>query len=249
MKYIKLLENFNIDTLVSDINNSFKNIFGKGYKSKEIKGGILLPIDYYNNLSDNDREYLSTSLGLAVDYSKQIIEEKTNNKNKKRKENKEEKENIKVKNKNTNNNNYYFLRWTSSQKDDIKRNFSGHMRTWVDTEKEAWEKRNLEIKQDGRHFEFEPKYDPTSGMWNYDPEWGISGYYFKDKDSFDEAMEKIKDIEWYHKDINQQDLALFSAKEMGESIGYDGEELFRGLTFIKFIDTNTPYNEIRELLN
>ncbi len=142
------------------------------------------------------------------------------------------------------NGNYYFLRWTSSPENDVLRNFSGHLQCWVDTEEDAWEARNDEIENEDREFLHEPREDPVSGLWNYDPEWGISGYCFKDELSFNEAMSNIKEIAWHHKDINRQKLCLFIAKEMGDEEGYDGEDLLRNLTFIDYVNDTDSYKQV-----
>ncbi len=140
---------------------------------------------------------------------------------------------------------YYFLRWTSSPEDDKIRNFSGHLQCWVDSEEECY---NAREREGDRHYDSEPKMDPVSGMWNYDPEWGISGYYFNDEKSFNDAMENIKDISWFHKEDNNQDLCLLQAKEIQSNSGYDGEDLFRDIDFISYIDENTTYDQIKNLL-
>lgn len=138
---------------------------------------------------------------------------------------------------------YYFLRWTSDPKGDVKRNFSGHMQAWYKTREEAYNDYEKE-KANGRHLPYEPKYDPVEDMWNSDPEWGISGYLFYDENSFNDAMEKIKEIAWHHQDNNQQDLALFSANELGDDEGFDGEELFRDISFIKYVDVDDTYKDV-----
>lgn len=141
---------------------------------------------------------------------------------------------------------YYFLRWTNSPQDDVKRNFSGHMQCWVNTEEECWSARK---REGNRQYEFDPKKDPVSGMWNYDPEWGISGYLFFDEKTFNESINKINDISWYHNDDLNQDLALFKSYELGDINGYDGEELFRNIEFISYIDSDISYNDICEIIS
>lgn len=85
-------------------------------------------------------------------------------------------------------------------------------------------------------------------MWNSDPEWGVSGYLFSDKDSLKEALSKIKDISWYHQENMNQDLGIFSAKEIGPYEGYDGEELFRDISFIGYIDVDdSPENILKKI--
>ncbi len=152
---------------------------------------------------------------------------------------------------------YYFLRWTNNPNDDIKRNFSGHMQAWFNTKQEAFDDYEKE-KAKGRDLPFEPKQDPVSGMWNSDPEWGISGYLFNSENMYNQAMEQIMEIAWHHQENNGQDLALFSAEQIGDSQGYDGEELFRNLTFLGYIEPGAKYqealnrikklNEIRKLI-
>lgn len=248
MKYIKKYNYFiNESNLVDSINNRFKKLFGSEYNYVEISGGILLPTEEYNKLSEEDKNFLNTSLGMSVTYSEDLIKELSPQEKIGSTIEKPIEEPIQKKS--LNKDNYYFLRWTHSPEDDEKRNFSGHMQSWVNTEEEAWESRNDEIENENREFSHEPKKDPVSGMWNYDPEWGVSGYLFKDEESFNNAMENIKDISWYHRDDNKQELALFSASEIGGEHGYDGEELFRNINFIDYVDENTTYEQIRYIIN
>ena len=143
---------------------------------------------------------------------------------------------------------FYFLRWTSDPQGDIKRNFSGHMQAWFNSKEEAY-KDYEEEKLKGRYLPFEPKYDPVEDMWNSDPEWGVSGYLFSDEKTLNEALEKIKDIEWHHKETMNQDLGVFSANEIGPYEGYDGEELFRDISFIGYIDIDDSPQDILKKIN
>jgi hypothetical protein len=135
----------------------------------------------------------------------------------------------------------YFLRWTDSPESDIKRNFSGHMQAWFDSEEEAWDD-YIERGEQGN----KPKEDEETGMWNSDPEWGLSGYGFKDEESFNRAMKKIKDIAWYHKEDRNQDLVVFESSNYRLGMGFDGEDLFRDVTKFWYIDMDMDYKEINK---
>lgn len=136
----------------------------------------------------------------------------------------------------------YFLRWTHDAEQDVRRNFSGHMQAWFDTKEEAWEDYQENLEQ-GRHLESEPKQDPVNGMWNSDPEWGLSGYGFNDTKSFQDALKQIKEIAWHHEDNNGQELVVFYSDNFQIGSGFDGEDLFRNAKIICSIDKNTKYKE------
>lgn len=244
MKYIKTFETFTEKIFESDflrikVNTTLKKILGN-FDGKEIAGGVIIPLNTYNQLSDEDKQTLNNSVGIAITFAEDLIDELIDKP-------KEEIENVSKEVKTSNKKPYLFLRWSSSPEDDIKRNFSGHMQAWVDTEEEAWKRRNEEEK-DGRNFLYEPKYDSITGMWNYDPEWGISGYNFKDEKSFNKAMTEIEEIAWHHKDNNNQELCLFTASEINYNSGYDGEDLFRDIEFISYIDEDITYDDIKKML-
>jgi len=141
-----------------------------------------------------------------------------------------------------------FLRWTNSPDDDIRRNFSGHMQAWYDSEEEAMEDYN-ERKANGEYVESLPKEDSISGMWNADPEWGLSGYGFNDKKSYIKALKNINDIAWHHKDANQQDLVLFQSSNYQLGVGFDGEDTFKDVTNFWYLDTPMNYSSILKLIH
>lgn len=242
MKYVKLFEDFS--KIKNSINNSFKKLLGDDFKFREING-VKLPLeDLPKNKEDLDT--LDSSVGITVDYALQIIEEYGEKRNPK-----EETVNMPEKGLSDDKlifdkNKSYFLRWTDDPNDDVERNFSGHLQTWVSTEEEAWKSRNEEEK-DGREFLHKPKQDPVTTEWNYDPEWGISGYYFNNKESFEKAMSEIREISYFHKEGRGQDLYLFSANEIGNESGYDGEDLFRDIKPIMSLDMNDKFEEIFKL--
>jgi len=140
-----------------------------------------------------------------------------------------------------------FLRWTDSPDDDVKRNFSGHMQAWFDSQEKAMADYE-ERKADGVYIESHPKKDPISGMWNSDPEWGLSGYGFNDEESFKKALESINDIAWHHKENNSQNLALFQSSNYHLGNGFDGEDTFRDVTKFWNINDDIDYNSIQQIL-
>lgn len=138
-----------------------------------------------------------------------------------------------------------FLRWTTDPLEDIKRNFSGHLQAWFDTEEEALE--DIEA-QYGENSDIKPKYDPINQMWNSDPEWGLSGYGLKDEQGFNLAMESIREISWFHKEDRQQDLAVFKSKNFQNGTGFDGEDLFKDAIFIGFLEDTSTYDDFLKLI-
>ncbi|MDG1949236.1 MAG: hypothetical protein P8J32_00225 [bacterium] len=141
----------------------------------------------------------------------------------------------------------FFLRWTYNPKGDAIRNWSGYMGSWFDTKEDAW-KDYKELQSKGRHLPSEPKECPITGAWNSEPELGISGYKFTDETSFINAMEKIEDIAWHHRDNNNQKLYVFKGVEV-KDFGADGEELFVDITPVKEVDINTSYQEAIQEMN
>jgi hypothetical protein len=147
-----------------------------------------------------------------------------------------------------NKNTMLFLRWTDSPENDIERNFSGHMQAWYDTYDEAmadYEKR----KSEGAYLESEPKEDPVSGMWNSDPEWGLSGYGFNNEETFNKALDEITDIAWHHKDNNSQDLYLFRSSNYILGNGFDGEDTFRDADRFWYINDSISFDDIQQIIS
>lgn len=136
----------------------------------------------------------------------------------------------------------FFLRWTSNPEGDAERGWSGYMQAWYDSEDEAWEAYQKRI-DDGNILPSEPKEDSLSGMWNSEPEAGLSGYGFKDEASFQQAMKNIRDIAWYHQEDNNQNLWLFKGTELPEQ-GADGEDLFSDVEPIKEIYLDSTYQDV-----
>ena len=141
----------------------------------------------------------------------------------------------------------YFLRWTDDANGDIKRNFSGHMQAWFDTEKEAMDDYNERIA-DGKYVPYPPKKDFATGMWNSEPEWGLSGYGFNDEKSFNIAMNEIKDISWHHKDSLQQELVLFKSLNYILGDGFDGEDVFRNAIQYWNVELDMNYNKVESII-
>jgi hypothetical protein len=141
----------------------------------------------------------------------------------------------------------YFLRWTSDAGSDIKRNFSGHMQAWFDTEKEAMDDYNERIADD-KYIPYPPKKDITTGMWNSEPEWGLSGYEFHDKKSFNDAMKEINDIAWHHYENLQQELIVFRSSNYKLGDGFDGEDVFRDSDMYWYIEPTNNYNEVMTII-
>jgi len=137
----------------------------------------------------------------------------------------------------------YFLRWTSDPDNDLKRNFSGHMQAWFDTEKEAMADYK-ERTSDGNYVPYTPKKDITTGMWNSEPEWGLSGYEFHDENTFNKAMSEINEIAWHHSENLQQDLIIFRSSNYKIGDGFDGEDVFKDADMFWYIEPNTNYNEV-----
>jgi hypothetical protein len=234
MIHIKTFENLN--HFIDIINKIFTEKLGDDYMFVT-KHGYKIPKKYYDILEDGEKNDIETSIGYTDLVCREIIKELSKQKKNSDEIFSDENDIIKM-----NNDLYYFLRFTNSPSGDIERNFSGHMQAWVKTKEEAYDKQNKE-KEEGRYFESEPKYDKQSDLWNYDPEFGISGYLFEDEKSFTDAMNKIQEIAEHHMNQDQY-LCVFSAKEIGDHEGYDGEELFRDISFVKEIDLDTTYHEI-----
>lgn len=150
---------------------------------------------------------------------------------------------------NENNNKYlYFLRWSSDADNDIKRNFSGHMQAWFDTEEEAMSDYNQRVS-DGVYVPYPPKKDITNGMWNSEPEWGLSGYGFHDENTFNRSMKEINDIAWYHRENLHQDLIVFRSSEYILGDGFDGEDVFRNADMFWYIEPDMNYKQVMEIIN
>lgn len=150
-------------------------------------------------------------------------------------------------NENLNKKNYYFLRWTNDAGSDVKRNFSGHMQAWFNTEKEAMNDYNDRIG-DGKYIPYPPRKDITTGMWNSEPEWGLSGYGFHDEKSFNNAMYEINDIAWHHRENLQQDLMVFRSSNYILGDGFDGEDVFRDADKYWYIEPDMSYNDVMKII-
>ncbi len=146
------------------------------------------------------------------------------------------------------NNSKYFLRWTSDADDDTRRNFSGNMQAWFETEKDAMDDYNERVG-DGKYVPYPPRKDVTNGMWNSEPEWGLSGYGFDDEKSFNKAIEEIEDISWHHKDSLQQELVVFKSSNFILGDGFDGEDVFKDVINYYDVEPNMNYSEVMKEIN
>lgn len=142
----------------------------------------------------------------------------------------------------------YFLRWTDDPNSDIKRNFSGHLQAWHENEEDAMRDYNERISN-GHHVPYPPRKDVTTGMWNSEPEWGLSGYHFKDEKSFHQAMSEINDIAWYHKESRQQDLVVFKSSNYILGDGFDGEDVFRDAEKFWYIESDMDYHQVMKIIS
>lgn len=143
---------------------------------------------------------------------------------------------------------HYFLRWTSDVYDDMRRNFSGHMQAWYDTEEEAMNDYNERIAN-GYYVPYPPRKDITTGMWSSEPEWGLSGYEFHDEKTFNDAMSEINDIAWHHKELLNQDLCVFKSDNYILGDGFDGEDVFKDVKTAWYIEPNMSYNDVISIIN
>ena len=141
----------------------------------------------------------------------------------------------------------YFFFFLNDAGADVRRNFSGHMQAWFDTEKEAMDDYNERIS-DGKYIPYPPKKDITNGMWNSEPEWGLSGYGFRDEETFNNSMEEINDIAWHHSENLQQDLIVFRSSNFILGDGFDGEDVFRDADKYWYIEPDMNYNDVMNII-
>jgi hypothetical protein len=137
----------------------------------------------------------------------------------------------------------FFLRWSEDPDSDLKRGFSGHLQAWYGSEEEAMADYKERLER-GSYVPYPPREDPNTGDWNSEPEWGISGYSFKDKNEFDSAMEEIMDIAWFHQEGRDQDLIIFKSSDYILGDGFDGEDVFRGPSTYVYIEPGSSYEDI-----
>lgn len=142
----------------------------------------------------------------------------------------------------------YFLRWTSDAHSDLKRNFSGHMQAWFDSENEAMDDYNKRIS-DGEYIPYPPRKDVVTGMWNSEPEWGLSGYEFHNEKTFNKSISEINDIAWHHNEFLQQDLMVFRSSNYILGDGFDGEDVFKDADMYWYIEPDMDYNDVMEIIN
>lgn len=141
----------------------------------------------------------------------------------------------------------FFLRWSSDPHSDLERGFSGHLQAWYNSEKEAMDDYKERIKQ-GIYVPYSPREDPSTGEWNAEPEWGLSGYSFEDEESFNDAMIEVMDIGWFHEESRQQKLFVFKSFNYLLGDGFDGEDVFRGPCTFDSIKPGSSYKSILPML-
>ena len=101
---------------------------------------------------------------------------------------------------------------------------------------------------DDVYIPYPPKKDITTGMWNSEPEWGLSGYEFHDEKSFNNAMKEINDIAWHHSENLQQDLVVFMSSNYILGDGFDGEDVFRDVKKYWYIEPDMNYNDTMNII-
>ena len=140
----------------------------------------------------------------------------------------------------------FFLRWTSDPDADVIRNFSGHMQAWYETKDDAFQDYNNRL-EDGRFVPYPPREDKQTGMWNSEPEWGLSGCGFDSQAAFTRAISDIKDIAWHHKDALKQELYVFKSDFFKMGDGFDGEDVFKDATVFKQVDENITFEQVMDM--
>ncbi len=140
----------------------------------------------------------------------------------------------------------FFLRWTSDPDADVIRNFSGHMQAWYETKYDAFQDYNNRL-EDGRFVPYPPREDKQTGMWNSEPEWGLSGCGFDSQATFTRAISDIKDIAWHHKDALKQKLYVFTSEFFKMGDGFDGEDVFKNATAFRQVDENITFEQVMDM--
>ncbi|MFA5490204.1 MAG: hypothetical protein WC284_13460 [Candidimonas sp.] len=120
----------------------------------------------------------------------------------------------------------FFLRDTTDPYGDAKRGFSCVVNSWFDSKDECveWQKKHF-IGRDPKDW---------NGKWCGDPENGLSGYAFNDRNSF---LKALKNIQSY---ISSNRLAIFQSNDYDIAAGADGEDVFRNSKFVKWINVDEP---------
>jgi hypothetical protein len=131
----------------------------------------------------------------------------------------------------------YFLRDTENPEDDLKRNFSCNVNSWVNSKEEA-------VEYQSKHGAlFDPKQDPKTKKWCADPEFGLSAFSFHDENSFNESLELIENY------INHTDkIAVFISNNYHLGSGLDGEDTFIDGTFLGYLYAPYDFKNLKYLI-
>lgn len=143
----------------------------------------------------------------------------------------------------SNKNILFFLRDTKNPEEDVIRNFSCVVGSWVGSKKEA-----IDIQQNemGGGVLNRPKQDPFTKLWCYDPEVGLSGYAIIDEDKYENDISLFFSI---HGLTEEDELALFSSGDYDLGSGSDGEDCFRNATYHTRVSVDLSFDEIKEIIN
>jgi len=143
---------------------------------------------------------------------------------------------------------WYFLRWTSDPQGDLRRNWSGHLQAWFNSEEEAFKDYKNRVEKGHQSADNKPKQDPNTGDWNAEPEWGISAYAFNNKKTFEIAKNQIDEIGWFHQEGRGQYLVLFKSNNWQSQMGWDGEDLFKDGIIVGYLDKNATFEDVNDLI-
>ncbi len=125
----------------------------------------------------------------------------------------------------------FFLRDTRSPEVDLERGFSCNVNAWMNSEEEA-------MAYQERHGGLtHPRYDEKIGRWCADPELGLSSFAFHDEASFNQAMAQMESYAL-------ENIAVFISDEYDLNAGLDGEDVFRGGSFLKYIQLDSSFADV-----
>ncbi len=135
-----------------------------------------------------------------------------------------------------------FFRKTLHPLEDLKRNWSCHQGGWFQTEEEAV---NFYKNEDGHLVGLmPPKKDDSRDMWCGLPEDGLSGFVIRNEDDYEKYLDIL--VNEYRA---KNSIAVFESSDYDLGNGSDGEDLFRGGTFLFFLDINSTYHDYLEEIN
>lgn len=130
-----------------------------------------------------------------------------------------------------------FIRDTKDPEGDVKRNFSCYSGSWVDSEEEA-----LNMQHESSALT-SPKQDPKTGLWCYDPEFGLSGYCVLDENNYEKAIHSLYSSHGY---VGGK-LAVFASSNYYLGGGADGEDVFSDANFLGWVDDSLGFEEFKKL--